>query len=121
MTPKEMITKLDAAKNGIYPTAELEAIWVPNNMLPESYQDDREGGRTLDRVQQVYDRDVAPSLEYKRIQEAKAERVAKYAVEYSKEDTITYDVDERMQYANEQSFCDGLLKANILDADDFMG
>ena len=63
--------------------ATMEAIWIPNDLLPERYQDDREGGRTLDRIQEVYEREVEPNLEYQRIQAEKAKRVAKYAAEYA--------------------------------------
>jgi hypothetical protein len=100
--------------------ATMEALWVPNDILPERYHDDREGGRTLSRVQAVYEREIEPNLEHQRVQAEKAKRVAKYAAEYAENGTITYDVDDHKQYDNEQSFCDGLLKAGILDADDFM-
>ena len=32
-------------------TATMESIWIPNDLMPERYHDDREGGRTLDRIQ----------------------------------------------------------------------
>ena len=54
-TPQEVIAKLNDAKNGIYSAAELECVWVPNEMLPESYHDNREGGKSLDRLQRVVD------------------------------------------------------------------
>ena len=101
--------------------ATMEAIWIPNDLLPERYQDDREGGRTLDRIQEVYEREVEPNLEYQRIQAEKAKRVAKYAAEYAERGEFDYDVDPDMQYKNEQSFCNGLIRAGVLDADDFMG
>ena len=99
--------------------ATMEAIWIPNDLLPERYQDDREGGRTLDRIQEVYEREVEPNLEYQRIQAEKAKRVAKYAAEYAERGEFDYDVDPDMQYKNEQSFCNGLIKSGIYDADDF--
>ena len=100
--------------------ATMEAIWIPNDLLPERYQDDREGGRTLDRIQEVYEREVEPNLEYQRIQAEKAKRVAKYAAEYAERGEFDYDVDPDMQYKNEQSFCNGLIRVGVLDADDFM-
>ena len=100
--------------------ATMEAIWIPNDLLPERYQDDREGGRTLDRIQEVYEREVEPNLEYQRIQAEKAKRVAKYAAEYAERGEFDYDVDPDMQYKNEQSFCNGLIRGGILDSDDFM-
>ena len=100
--------------------ATMEAIWIPNDLLPERYQDDREGGRTLDRIQEVYEREVEPNLEYQRIQAEKAKRVAKYAAEYAERGEFDYDVDPDMQYKKEQSFCNGLIRGGVLDADDFM-
>ena len=100
--------------------ATMEAIWIPNDLLPERYQDDREGGRTLDRIQEVYEREVEPNLEYQRIQAEKAKRVAKYAAEYAERGEFDYDVDPDMQYKNEQSFCNVLIRGGVLDADDFM-
>ena len=101
-------------------TATMEAIWIPNDLLPERYNDDREGGRTLDRIQEVYEREGEPNLEYQRIQAEKAKRVAKYAAEYAERGEFEYDVDADRQYKNEQSFCDGLIAGGILDSDDFM-
>ena len=100
--------------------ATMEALWIPNEVLPERYHDDREGGRTLDRIQEVYEREVEPNLEYQRIQAEKATRVAKYAAEYAERGEFDYDVDPDMQYKNEQSFCNGLIRGGVLDADDFM-
>jgi hypothetical protein len=51
MTPQEIISKLNDAKNGIYTKAELESFWIPNDMLPESYKDNREGGKSLERLE----------------------------------------------------------------------
>ena len=101
-------------------TATMECLWIPNDLLPERYPADREGGRTLARSQEVYARAVAPNLEYQRIQAEKAKRVAKYAAEYAERGEFDYDVDPDMQYKNEQSFCNGLIRGGILDSDDFM-
>ena len=108
---KQMLADLEAAT--------MEAIWIPNDLLPERYHDEREGGRTLERIQDVYENEVEPNLEYQRIQAAKAERVAKYAAEYAERGEFEYDVDVDRQYKNEQSFCDGLVAGAILDSDDF--
>ena len=109
---KQMLADLEAAT--------MEAIWIPNDLLPERYHDEREGGRTLERIQDVYENEVEPNLEYQRIQAAKAERVAKYAAEYAERGEFEYDVDVDRQYKNEQAFCDGLVAGGILDSDDFL-
>tara|TARA_R110002110_G_scaffold264374_1_gene480107 strand:+ start:488 stop:835 length:348 start_codon:yes stop_codon:yes gene_type:complete len=109
---KQMLADLEAAT--------MEAIWVPNELLPERYHDNREGGRTLKRIEDVYENEVEPALEHQRVKAAKAERLAKYAAEYAETGKFTYDVDVDLQYKNEQSFCDGLISGGILDSDDFL-
>jgi len=61
-TPNEVIAKLNDAKNGIYSAAELESIWVPNEMLPERYHDNREGGSNLKRAGEIYDKEIVPKV-----------------------------------------------------------
>ena len=41
----------------------LECLWVPNDILPERYHDNREGGSTLERVEHIYHKEVAPILD----------------------------------------------------------
>ena len=49
-TTKKMLAELDAAI--------MECLWIPNEHLPEEFHDDREGGRTLKRI----DRQVKESI-----------------------------------------------------------
>tara|TARA_Y100000361_G_C11098282_1_gene310398 strand:- start:568 stop:918 length:351 start_codon:yes stop_codon:yes gene_type:complete len=110
-TTEQMFAELDAAI--------AECIWVPNDLLPERYQDNREGGSNLDRVERIYEAEVLPDLEYQQMKAEKQKRVEKYAAEYAETGKFTYDVDEDRQYKNEQSFCSGLLKAGIFEVEDF--
>ena len=41
-TTKKMLAELDDAI--------MECFWIPNEHLPEEFHDDREGGRTLKRL-----------------------------------------------------------------------
>jgi len=95
-----------------------EGIWVPNSVLPERYQDHRAGGSTLERLDRIYDAEIQPNLDYQQMKAEKAERLEKYAAQYEAEGKIDYDINEDRLYKNEQSFCSGLLKAGIIDADD---
>jgi hypothetical protein len=121
MTPQEMITKLDAAKNGIYSAAELESIWVPNEMLPERYHDNREGGSTLKRASKIYDKEITPKVKNMReesvvIQDGKVmsdnpERLDilnRYREAVSTESEISYEVNEHKLYRNEQAFASAI-------------
>ena len=105
-----LFTKMDEAI--------LEGIWVPNDLLPERYQDHREGGSTLARLDRIYNAEVLPNLEHQQMKAEKAERVEKYAAQYEAEGKFDYDVNDHRLYHNEQSFCAGMLRAGLLEADD---
>ena len=108
---EQLKSELDAAV--------AECVWVPNDLLPERYQDHREGGSTLERVNRIYDAEILPNLEHQQMKAEKAERLEKYAAQYEAEGKFDYDVNEHRLYHNEQSFCSGLLRAGVLEKDDF--
>ena len=114
-----MITKLDAAKNGIYPAGELECIWIPNEMLPESYGDDREGGRTLARLEQISA--VRNSVsEHVQRKADKAENAASYRkqVEFLGEFEYNGHVDELQQHKNEIAMVTGMVNGGLIEVED---
>ena len=47
-TTKKMLAELDAAIE--------ECLWIPNEHLPEEFHDDREGGKTLKRLNEQADK-----------------------------------------------------------------
>jgi len=116
-TPQEVIAKLEDAKNGIYATAELESIWVPNEMLPERYHENREGGSTLKRINRIYDAKVVPKVKDPRgesvvisdgvVMSDNPERLAildRYREAVETETEIPYQINEHKLYRNEQAF-----------------
>ncbi len=54
-TTEQMFAELDAAI--------MECLWVPNEVLPEAYHDDREGGKTLKRLNEQADKVEAAKVE----------------------------------------------------------
>jgi len=121
MTPQEMITKLNDAKNGIYSAAELECVWVPNEMLPERYHDNREGGSTLKRTSEIYDKEITPKVKNMRgesvvIQDGKImsdnpERLAvlnRYRDSVGTESPVSYETNEHKLYRNQQAFASAI-------------
>ena len=121
MTPQEMITKLNDAKNGIYSAAELECVWVPNEMLPERYHDNREGGSTLKRTSEIYDKEITPKVKDMRgesvvIQDGKImsdnpERLAvlnRYRDSVGTESPVSYETNEHKLYRNQQAFASAI-------------
>ena len=114
-TANEVIAKLNDAKNGIYSAAELGSIWVPNEMLPESHHDEREGGRSLDRLQQeaqqepaeVDAREKSVVISHGKIMSGNQERVNilnQYQNDADTESEIDYSINEYRLYRNEQAF-----------------
>jgi hypothetical protein len=96
----------------------LEGIWVPNELLPERYHDNREGGSTLARLERIYQKEVAPLQDVDPreksvvisdgvIQHGSQERIDvlnryRDAVENEQEDF--YEVNEDRLYRNQQAF-----------------
>jgi hypothetical protein len=120
-TPNEVIAKLNDAKNGIYSAAELESIWVPNEMLPERYHDNREGGSNLKRAGEIYDKEIVPKVKDMRgesvvIQDGKImsdnpERLAvlnRYRDSVKTESLIPYETNEHKLYLNQQAFASAI-------------
>jgi hypothetical protein len=113
-TTKKMLAELDAAIE--------QCLWIPNEHLPEAYHDDREGGKTLKRLNKQADQ----------VEEAKAEiparerpvifydtpegrgtpeRMAilnKYRDAVANGEEIPYEVNEDRLYKNEQAFASAM-------------
>ena len=96
----------------------LECIWVPNEQFPERYHDNREGGSTLERVERIYNKEVAPLLNVDPreksvvisdgvIQHGSQERIDilnKYQAAATAGEEIPYDINEDKLYRNNQAF-----------------
>lgn len=95
----------------------LEAIWVPNELLPERYHENREGGSTLKRINRIYDAEVVPKVKDPRgesvvisdgvVMSDNPERLAildRYREAVETETEIPYQINEHKLYRNEQAF-----------------
>ena len=95
----------------------LEAIWVPNELLPERYHENREGGSTLKRINRIYDAEVVPKVNDPRgesvvisdgvVMSDNPERLAilnRYRDAAEAEKEIPYQINEHKLYRNEQAF-----------------
>ena len=108
-TLDQRLAELDAAI--------LAGIWVPNDLLPERYHDNREGGSTLERVMRIYNKEVSPIVNADPreksvvisngvIQHGSQERIDilnKYRDDIDAGREIEYDVNEHRLYRNEQA------------------
>jgi hypothetical protein len=120
MTPQEIISKLNDAKNGIYTKEELESIWIPNDMLPEAYQDNREGGKSLERLEkqsaeeekkraaeETDTREKSVIIHEGKIMSDNPSRLAvldRYQAMASIEGNIEYETNEDKLYRNQLTF-----------------
>ena len=102
-TTKQMLAELDAAI--------MECLWIPNEHLPEEFHDDREGGRTLKRI----DRQVKESIVEVDPREEKGELrtaiIDSYAADVAAGREIGYKENDQKLYKNQQVF------AEIMDID----
>jgi len=124
MTPQEIITKLNDAKNGIYAKAELESIWIPNEMLPEVYHDNREGGKSLERLEkqsseeeqkrateETDNREKSIIIHNGKIMSDNPSRLAvlnRYQAVVSNEGEIQYETNEDKLYRNQLVFAEAI-------------
>lgn len=100
----------------------LEGIWVPNDLLPERYHDNREGGSTLARIERIYNKEVAPAVNVDPreksvvisngvIQHGSQERIDilnRYREAVTAEQEIPYEVNEDRLYRNQQTVADAM-------------
>ena len=111
---EQLKTELDAAI--------LEGIWVPNDLLPERYHDNREGGSTLERVERIYNKEVAPVINadpreksvvlsdgvIQHGSQVRIDILNKYREDVAAERDIEYDVNEDRLYRNHQAFASAM-------------
>jgi len=116
-TTKQMLAELDAAIE--------ECLWIPNEHLPEEFHDDREGGKTIKRLNEQADKVEAakadiparekPVIFYDRPEgRGTPERMAilkKYRAAVANGDEIPYETNDDKLYKNMQVF------AEIMDVD----
>ena len=94
-----------------------ECIEVPNSMLPEEYQNSRDGVRTLADLEEMHNEATQPS-QHQLDKAAKAERCEKYRQQWEANESIEYDVDEDRLYKNELTFCKLASDAGWIELDD---
>ena len=111
---EQLKTELDAAI--------LEGIWVATDLLPERYHDNREGGSTLERVERIYNKEVAPVINadpreksvvlsdgvIQHGSQVRIDILNKYREDVAAERDIEYDVNEDRLYRNQQAFASAM-------------
>tara|TARA_R110002051_G_scaffold216392_4_gene280700 strand:- start:359 stop:784 length:426 start_codon:yes stop_codon:yes gene_type:complete len=82
----------------------MEAIEVPNHLLPEEYQNNRDGVRTLAQLDAMSTPKEDVLSEHQIEKAEKAKRVEKYRQQWEENETIEYDVDEYKLHRHEMAF-----------------
>jgi hypothetical protein len=102
-TTEKMLAELDAAI--------MECIWIPNDLLPEDYQDNREGGRTLKRINRQVEESVIDVDPRSVKGEVRTAIIDSYAADVAAGREIGYKENNEKLYKNQQVF------AEIMDID----
>ncbi len=102
-TTKKMFAELDAAI--------MECLWIPNEHLPESYHDNREGGRTLKRINRHVEESVIEVDPREEKGELRTAIIDSYAADVAAGREIQYKENDAKLYKNMQVF------AEIMDVD----
>ena len=96
----------------------MEVIEVPNHLLPEEYQNKRDGGRSLAELEAMMEV-KEPKLSDHEIEKAeKAQRVEKYRQQWEENETLEYDVDEYKLHRFETAFVEGAVAAGWIEEDE---
>ena len=113
-TTEQMLAELDAAI--------MECLWIPNEHLPEEFHDDREGGKTLKRLNEQADKVEAAKAEIPAREKpvifydtpegrGTPERMAilnKYRDAVANGDEIPYETNDDKLYKNMQAFASAM-------------
>ena len=102
-TTKKMIAELEAAT--------MECFWIPNEYLPESYHDNREGGRSLKRLNRQIEESVAEVDPREVKGDIRTGIIQSYADDVAAGREIEYKENDAKLYKNMQVF------AEIMDVD----
>ena len=100
---QKMIAELEAAT--------LECFWIPNEYLPESYHDNREGGRSLKRLNRQIEESVAEVDPREVKGDIRTGIIQSYADDVAAGREIEYKENDAKLYKNMQVF------AEIMDVD----
>ena len=96
----------------------MEVIEVPNHMLPEEFQNKRDGGRSLAELETIMQPKVDTLSDHQIEKAEKAQRVEKYRQQWEENETLEYDVDEYRLHRHELAFVKGAEDAGWIEEDE---
>jgi len=92
-----------------------ELFTVPNSLLPAELKDQKRGGRTMAKIDEILDKSLSAKSDKKTV---KAENLTIYEVQVATETELTGKVNELQLYKNQMAFYKGLAEAGWFDDDD---
>lgn len=97
-----------------------EMIFVPNDILPEEFQDNVRGGRTLKRIEEICDKRDSIT-EHQKVKAKKAENIEIYRQQIENGEEIGYNghVNELQLYKNQMAMVAGMVQSGMIDEEDF--
>ena len=130
-TVEEMLKELEVATK--------EMLFVPNDLLPESFHDDIRGGRTLARLDEMCEEIADGETAHQKAKAAKARNVEKLRKQVEEKSIFTthkggtdfVDLSEGLDYSdneadevqlhkNMMAMVGGMVNSGMIDADDLL-
>ena len=128
-TVEEMLKKLEVATQ--------EMLFVPNDLLPESFHDNVRGGRTLARLNEMCEELSDTETEHQKTKAIKARNIEKLRKQFEQKAIFTThkggtdfvdlesefdysdnEVDEIQLHRNMAALVGGMVNGGLIDADD---
>jgi len=100
-----------------YRQALMEAIEVPNHMLPEEYRNEKTGLRSLAELDTMHIKEHGPT-QHQIDKAAKAQRIENYRQQWEDNETIEYDKNDDKLYRFEVAFVKGAVDNGWVEIDE---
>lgn len=95
----------------------MEVIEVPNHVLPEEFQNKRDGGRSLAELETMMKVEESKLSDHEIEKAEKGKRAEKYRQQWEENETLEYDVDEYRLNKHQMAFVKGAENAGWIEAD----
>lgn len=97
-----------------------EMIEVPNELLPVEFHNLRDGGRSLQELEDMMVAKEETESEFQKVKAEKARRieVLRKQWEENPDSPLDYDEDEGKLYNNQLAFVGAMVKAGVIEVDD---
>ena len=115
-TVEEMLKELEIATK--------EMIWVPNDVLPKAFHNDRDGGRSLAELDAMAEKAMDTQSDHQKLKALKARNIERLRKQGNGRDIdceLDYsenEKDEIQLHKNMMAFVGGMVNSGMIDAED---